>query len=139
MLARVISAQDPTVLSTILIDQVCMFRRLGIGRSSRYALQTFTPKLSAFRCSSLNVPGRNLSAFREDWLGDCNRRCMTERAAERRRDLTGLRRTYGISGETGPKGCNGSRAAAIQMGRVLRGDPSGGSNTPVSAVDSQNH
>ena len=29
---------------------------------------------------------------------------MAERAAGRRRGLTGLRRTYGISGETGRKG-----------------------------------
>jgi len=36
--------------------------------------------------------------------GDCDCGCATERAAARRRDLTGLRRTYGIGGDTVHKG-----------------------------------
>ena len=35
---------------------------------------------------------------------DCDRQCATERAAGRRRDLTGLRRSYGVRGETGHEG-----------------------------------
>ena len=73
--------------------------------------------------------------------GDRDRWNATERVAGRRRDLAELRRTYGIRGETGYKEgatVSGQRLSK-QARRVLRGDPSGGSNTPAPAVDSQNH
>ena len=73
------------------------------------------------------------------WRGNRNRRCAAERAAGRHRGLAGLRRTCGIRGETGHEGVQRFPFGGYSSRWVLRGDPSGGPNTPAPAVYSQIH
>ena len=71
---------------------------------------------------------------------DCDNRCATKRAAGRRRDLMGLRRTYGIVARQGTGGATVSgRRLSKQVRQLLRGNPSRGSNAPAPAIDSRNH
>lgn len=66
---------------------------------------------------------------------DRDRRWATERAAERRRDLAGPRRTYGNCGETEQGGATVSgRRLSKQAGSVPRRDPFGGFTTPAPAT-----